>query len=218
MSHVADRIAEIDAALAAVPAGQGYLVVATERGERSYLIGPRTQTDTTPAMLDWRTAPLAEAFFRSAPGEPYEFETADRTSEGTVRERWVIVGRGKLDALIGDDSIVHRDGRVEPRPHPAPVAAPMPDRSALVVLDAEQQRAVDLPADTSLVLDGEAGVGKTLVALYRVASLERRARERSRRFRALVLVPTEGLRRLVRLLADRLQIAKLEIAVLDPWL
>jgi hypothetical protein len=33
-----------------------------------------------------------------------------------------------------------------------------------------------------------------------------------------VLVPTEGLRRLCRLLADRLQIEKLEIAVIDQWL
>src|SRR6185436_19614026 len=75
-----------------------------------------------------------------------------------------------------------------------------------------------LPADTSLVLDGEAGVGKTLVALYRVAALERRASEKSQRFRALVLVPTEGLARLLKLLAHRLSIGKLEIAVFDTWL
>jgi DNA helicase IV len=213
-----ERLAEVEVAVAAVPAGQAYLVVTTERGERAYLLGPRTHTDTTPPMLDWRTAPLAEAFFRAAPGEPYEFETGERTTEGTVRERWLIAGRGKLDALIGDDSVVHRDGSVEPRARPAPIAGPMQDRTALVVLDADQQGAVDLPADTSLVIDGEAGVGKTLVALYRVASLARRADAKSRRFRALVLVPTEGLRRLCRLLADRLGIAKLEIAVIDDWL
>jgi hypothetical protein len=73
------------------------------------------------------------------------------------------------------------------------------------------------------VIDGEAGVGKTLVALFRIASLARRAQAASRRFRALVLVPTEGLRRLVRILADRLAIdqlatRRLEIAVLDDWL
>jgi DNA helicase IV len=95
-----------------------------------------------------------------------------------------------------------------------PVESTPIDRSALPVLDPEQQAAVDLPSDTSLVVDGEAGVGKTLVALYRVAALERRATQ----FRALVLVPTEGLRRLVRLIADRLGIGKLEIAVFDDWL
>jgi len=205
--------AEAQELLAQVPAAQGYLAVETERGARTYLLGPRTQTDATPPMLDWRTAPLGEAFFRAAPGEPYEIEAGERTQEGTVRERWVI-GHHRI---VGDTEVVTAAGS-ESRPRPAPRPGPAPIREALVVLDPEQQRAVDLPADTSLVVDGEAGVGKTLVALYRVASLARRAHEHSRRFRALVLVPTEGLRRLCRLLADRLQIEKLEIAVIDPWL
>jgi hypothetical protein len=205
--------AELEALLAQVPAAQGFLAVQTDRGARSYLLGPRTAMDVTPPMLDWRTAPLAEAFFRAAPGEPYEVEAGERTQEGRVTERWV-VGRHRM---IGDTQVVTADGST-PVPRPAPRPGPVPVREALVVLDPEQQRAVDLPADTSLVVDGEAGVGKTLVSLYRVASLERRARAHSRRFRALVLVPTEGLRRLCRLLADRLQIEKLEIAVLEDWL
>jgi hypothetical protein len=184
------------------PAAQGVLVVETAGGERTYALGPRTQLDGDVPMLDWRTAPLAGAFFRHAPGERYELEVGDRVAEGVVRARYVL-SRG---ALVGDEA------------HPAPKQIPQPDRSQLVVLDAEQQRAVDLSADTSLVVDGEAGVGKTLVALYRIASLARRA-EGKRRFRALALVPTEGLRRLVRLLAERLQIEQqLEVAVVDDWL
>jgi hypothetical protein len=207
-----DRIARL---LAATPAGQGYLRVATARGERDYVLGPSTQLDGEAPMLDWHTAPLAEAFFRYAPGESYEVEAGERTAEGKVIERWIIEGHGR--ALIGEDRAIKGDGeRALARPSPVPVT-PI-DRTALPVLDPEQQAAVDLTSDTSLVIDGEAGVGKTLVALYRVASLERRAREHGRRFRALVLVPTEGLRRLVRLLADRLAIHKLEIAVIDGWL
>ena len=205
--------AEAQQLLAEVPAAQGFLAVDTPRGARSYLLGPRTQMDVTPPMLDWRTSPLAEAFFRAAPGEPYEVEAGERTQEGTVRERWLL-GRSRV---IGDTLALSADASLE-MPRPAPREIPPPQREALVVLDPEQQRAVDLGAETSLVVDGEAGVGKTLVALYRVASLQRRARAHSRRFRALVLVPTEGLRRLCRLLADRLQIEKLEIAVIDPWL
>jgi hypothetical protein len=206
---------EVDRLLAAEPAAQGYLAVETARGRRGYVLGPRTHVEPGHAMLDWRTAPLAEAFFRYRPGEAYEVEAGERTAAGRVVARWVIAGHG--EALIGEDRVITRDGE-RARPRPQPVAAPPMDRSALPVLDPEQQAAVDLPADTSLVLDGEAGVGKTLVALFRIASLARRARDRSQRFRALVLVPTEGLRRLVRILAERLQIERLEIAVLDAWL
>ncbi|MEO8705351.1 MAG: ATP-binding domain-containing protein [Kofleriaceae bacterium] len=200
---------DVEAILATVDRG-GWLRVDTERGSRDYLIGARTQLDGEVPVLDWRTSPLAEVFFRHAPGESYELEAG---AAGRVVERWVVA----RDRLIGDHST--RDRETErPFARPAPVAAAPADRSALPVLDREQQAAVDLTADTSLVIDGEAGVGKTLVALYRVAALERRAREHDRRFRGLVLVPTEGLRRLVRLLADRLGIHKLEIAVLDDWL
>src|SRR6185436_8278341 len=130
-------------------------------------------------------------------------------------ERWVIAHHG--EALVGDDRVIDATGeRAVARPQPRP--GPPSDRSLLPVLDPQQQAAVDLAADTSLVLDGEAGVGKTLVALFRIASLERRARAKSRRFRALVLVPTPGLRRLVRILADRLGIERLEIALTDDWL
>jgi len=209
------EISEIRRLLGIAPAAQGYLAVATERGSRSYLLGPRTHADHDAVMLDWRTAPLAEAFFRYRPGEPYEIEAGERTASGCVVSRWVIANHG--EAFIGEDRVIDRTGeRATPRPQPIP--APPVDRTVLPVLDPEQQAAVDLPADTSLVLDGEAGVGKTLVALFRIASLERRARAASRRFRALILVPTEGLRRLVRILADRLEIGRLEIAVIDTWL
>lgn len=216
---------EIQRLLAAAPAAQGYLAVATERGDRTYLLGPRTQVDGEVAMLDWRTAPLAEAFFRYRPGEAYEIEAGERIASGRVIARWVIARHG--EALIDDTRSIAQDGELIV-PRPQPVARPPADRSALPVLDPEQQAAVDLPADTSLVIDGEAGVGKTLVALFRIASLAARARAAGRRFRALVLVPTEGLRRLVRILADRLGIdeysespgsrVKLEIAIVESWL
>ena len=213
------RIAELERYLADVPAAQGYLAVETERGEREYLVGPRTAPELTPPLLDWRMAPLAEAFFRAAPGEPFELEIGDKLTAGRVTARIVIEKHGQV--LRSDDRVWRKDGdtwRDEPAVRPAPRSGPPIDRSVLPVLDPEQQRAVDLPADTSLVVDGEAGVGKTLVALYRIARLDQRAKDKSRRFRALVLVPTEGLRRLCRLIVDRLGLAKVEIAVFDAWL
>lgn len=199
------------------PASTGLLEVETDRGQRRYLLGPSTQLDGPVPVLDWKTAPLAEAFFRHAAGELFEIEAGERTTSGRVTGRWVLEGRARLEAMVTDELVVTREGGA-PRPRPAPAKVAPIDRNVAIVLDPEQQRAVDLPADMSLVLDGEAGVGKTLVALYRVAALERRAAAKSRRFRALVLVPTEGLARLVKLLAERLSITKLEIAIFDTWL
>jgi DNA helicase II / ATP-dependent DNA helicase PcrA len=179
-----------------VSAMHGHLRVITDRGgARSYALGPRTALDDDPPMLDWRTAPLAEAFFRYAPGEAFELEVADDK---------IVTGRVLERSVPGV--------AVEALPAPVPRVGAPP--AALPVLDREQQAAVDLPPDTSLVLDGEAGVGKTLVALFRVAALRRA----NPRLRALVLVPTEGLRRLVGLIAERLGLERVEIAMTEDWL
>src|SRR5262249_34992113 len=94
---------QIERAVAGAPAAMGYLAVDTGRGGRELLLRPRRQLEGPVPMLDWHTAPLAEPFFRHGPGEPYELPTG---AEGRVRERWLLVGRGALDALIGDDCVV----------------------------------------------------------------------------------------------------------------
>ncbi|MBC8072578.1 MAG: hypothetical protein IAG13_29925, partial [Deltaproteobacteria bacterium] len=96
-----DRVAAL---VAVEPAAQGYLAVETARGPRTYLLGPRTHVDGDHVMLDWRTAPLAEAFFRYRPGERYEVEAGERTAEGRVVARWVIAHHG--EAMVGDDCVV----------------------------------------------------------------------------------------------------------------
>jgi len=72
-----------------------------------------------------------------------------------------------------------------------PAPAPARDLDAVIVLDPEQQRAVDLPP-TPRWSSMASGVGKTLVALYRVASLERRADETRPPVPGPGAVPTEG--------------------------
>ena len=181
------------------PTAQGYLVVETARGQRRLALGPSTALGGELPVLDWRAAPMAEVFFRHGPGELYEVSAGERTQEGRVLERWIVTREG----LVGEERRRDRGGEA-PMARPQPVAAAARDRRELVVLDPVQQAAVELASDQSLVLDGEAGVGKTLVALYRLAELARRRRERGKGFRALVLVPTEGLRRLVAMLAEKL--------------
>jgi DNA helicase II / ATP-dependent DNA helicase PcrA len=77
-----------------------------------------------------------------------------------------------------------------------------------VTLDPAQEAAIALPAGEPLLVLGEAGHGKTTVLLHRVAHVWRAA---SHDLRGVVLVPTEGLVRLVRPLLRRLG------ADIDVW-
>jgi DNA helicase II / ATP-dependent DNA helicase PcrA len=223
-----ETIAAVTALIAAAheggapPAIAGHLRVIGETGPRDLLLGARTALDGPVAILDWRTAPLAEVFFRHEPGEAYELDIDDRAVGGRVAARHQLELAGGMPvAITADDVELRRTGDAWRARDLAPLALPPsganPER-APIVLDADQQRAVDLAPQRSLVVDGEAGVGKTLVALYRIASLATTAAARGRRFRPLVLVPTEGLRRLVRRIADRLAIPRLDIALVDDWL
>jgi superfamily I DNA/RNA helicase len=63
-----------------------------------------------------------------------------------------------------------------------------------VTLDRAQRAIVELPRGRNALVLGEAGHGKTTVALYRLAHLVRNS---ARRYRAIVIVPTEPLRALL---------------------
>jgi hypothetical protein len=90
--------------------------------------------------------------------------------------------------------------RLRPRPAEQRARSLSP---AQVQLDPVQRAAVELADDRSLLVLGEAGFGKTTVALHRLARLARLAHAARKRFRALVIVPTPGLQRLAaRTLAD----------------
>ena len=75
------------------------------------------------------------------------------------------------------------------------------------MLDAAQRRIVELPAGQAVLLLGEAGFGKTTVALHRLARLAERA---GHGLRAAVIVPTEGLRRLSAALLERMGVDERE--------
>jgi DNA helicase IV len=68
-----------------------------------------------------------------------------------------------------------------------------------------------------MLVVGEAGCGKTTVALHRVAALRKRAEREGRPFRALVLVPVEGLRRLSTSLLERYGAPDVDVRVFERW-
>jgi DNA helicase-2/ATP-dependent DNA helicase PcrA len=97
-----------------------------------------------------------------------------------------------------------------PRPR-----ARRPRQSSLVdvPLDAAQRGAIQLPAGRALLVLGEAGHGKTTVLLHRVAHVWRGS---SSPLRAAVVVPSEGLARLLQPLLRRLGV-DVEVLTYDRW-
>jgi DNA helicase II / ATP-dependent DNA helicase PcrA len=97
---------------------------------------------------------------------------------------------------------------------PRPAAQRERPRTLIDVdLDPAQREAAERPAGGAMLVLGEAGHGKTTVALHRLAYLYRTANER---FRAIVLVPHVGLERLLQPLVTRLG-ADVSVQCYERW-
>ena len=188
----------------------GHMRVATGGRLRDLLIGNRSLVERDLTVLDWRSSPLAEVFFRHIEGDEYEIEMDGRELAGRLEERRLLrVERGRVDVI--------ETGELPPG-RPVQGGA---GRAPVTVddLDAEQRAPVVRPDHESVLVRGAAGVGKTLVALHRAAHLARRAAARGDvQWRAVAIVPSEGLRRLWLTLWDRLGEGVLEVATFDDWI
>jgi hypothetical protein len=98
------------------------------------------------------------------------------------------------------------------RPRP-PAQRRRPPSLIDVVLDSAQRDAVQRPPRDALLVLGEAGHGKTTVALHRLAHLWRSSRVP---LRAAVVVPTEGLASLLQPILRRLGV-DVEALTYDRW-
>ena len=105
------------------------------------------------------------------------------------------------------------DVALRPRP---PGTPPTPSRSRGRARPDAAGRWVDLPAGRSVLILGEAGFGKTTVALRRLLRLRREA---GPSFRAAIVVPTEGLFRLTEVLLERMGVRASIVKVwhYDTW-
>lgn len=188
--------------------------VRTDRGERDVLLGSRTVVDGELTVIDWQQAPLAEVFFREQAGDAYAIDVGGRDVAGTLLDRRLL--RIEEGALVGLTAV---EAAREVLPGRAIRGGA--SRAPITVddLDPLQRAAVELPRRRSLCVRGPAGVGKTVVALHRLAHLTREAARDGRPMKALVLVPSEGLRRLCLRLWDRIGGEGLpEMATVDDWI
>ena len=185
--------------------------------ESDVLLGLGFRSAGAVTVIDWRTAPLAEVFFACAEGEEYEVNLGDRVVAGTVLQRNLVAfDGGELAEVVMPGATLARSPAgwhalpVRRGPVLAPRSAEKQRQGASLVevqLDPAQRAVVDLPPGRALLILGEAGCGKTTVALHRLARL---AGARPHGFRAAIIVPTEGLRRLCASLLDRLGAPQVE--------
>ncbi|HEY0135969.1 MAG TPA: hypothetical protein VGB85_17910, partial [Nannocystis sp.] len=101
----------------------------TAAGERDVVLGERGWSNARVAMIDWRSAPLAEVFFNSEPGDDYELEHEGRSLTGEVLRRHLVhlqgselVGLDLADCRLrrGSDGEWYADDRGSPRVAPRP--------------------------------------------------------------------------------------------------
>jgi len=201
----------------------GHLKLQTPQRELELLLSTSTRPGAEVSFLDWRSAPLAEVFFGYEEGDDYELQVEDRVLTGKVLQKnFVVFREGELVALETPTELFqkhHQSWSAAPRTRvrlrPRAVEKRTPFRSPLeVTLDPAQQAVVDLPDSVHVLLLGEAGFGKTTVALHRLVALRERAR---RKFRGAVMVPTEGLARLTRLMLERRGIDDIDVWTYEGW-
>jgi DNA helicase IV len=223
-SHVQERIDE-QLALSRQAGSPYFAHMRLRIGERNrdLLLGSQTRTNQNVSILDWQSAPLAEVFFSCAPGDDYEVDTGERVLTGTLLQRSLVrFAEGELSAVEVDGHwwqhqpegwqlLEGQSPRVTLRPEALRTRLSSP---ADVVLDPAQQSLVDLPLGQPLLLLGEAGFGKTTVALHRLARLRALA---GPELKAAVIVPTEGLRRLSAALLERMGVDGVEVRLYDRW-
>lgn len=204
-----------------------YLRVRTAAGVRDVLLGDESRIEHAVPVLDWQKAPLAAVFFEAREDEDYELEVERRTLEGTVLRRALLdFEDGDLVGITNEEYRLERSGSDWiSRPVPGSplrargVRARRRLSTPLVVdLDDDQRAAVQRPAEQSLLVLGDAGYGKTTVALHRLVHLQREAASRKRPFKSLVLLPTEGLRRLTALALERLGAKDVEVCTFENWI
>jgi DNA helicase-2/ATP-dependent DNA helicase PcrA len=209
----------------------GHLMLREERREREVLIGKGSAVDRRlPAnIIDWRNAPISRLFYDYEEGEQYCEEIAGREREGEVTARRTLDIRGGVLQGVETRELVARkragnawevkrradqvlersDVRDDPPDHA------LPDIVALITRD--QFGVMTRPESGVVVLRGQAGSGKTTVALHRIAFLRYQDPERFRLDRVLVVMFNKALQTYIRKALSDLEISGVQVATFHAW-
>jgi DNA helicase II / ATP-dependent DNA helicase PcrA len=154
-------------------------IILEENGKlKSYLIGEVSFLESTPAILDWKSAPLAKIFFQYKPGDEYEIELPNRTTAGLLLDK-ITLGfhKGVLTEIKRQDfhARLHNGEWSTPSKSLSKgFGKNRSNKTALQIkslLDPKQYRVLSTAHDEPLLVMGSAGSGKTTIALHRLALL-----------------------------------------------
>lgn len=209
----------------------GHLQLEEEGQRRDVCIGKATAVDSRlPAhVVDWRHAPISRLYYEYEEGDDFCEEIAGREREGLVLGRRTVDIRGGVlqgaetpEVVVrrragdrwevkrtGDEVLERSDRRDDPEDHA------LPDIVALITRD--QFAVLTRPESGVVVLRGQAGSGKTTVALHRIAYLRYQDPERFRLDRVLVVMFNKALQTYIRKALTDLDIAGVRVATFHGW-
>ncbi len=221
-----------------------HMQIETEHGLRDILLGNSSFIDAHSGvtLVDWKSAPIARVFFQGREGDDFMARLPDRTIEGVLCKRRILVfDEGELLQITGDGFALRRarhapwcrDERGD-TPQLAGGEGGDPIRRLLgtgqsgrenpvlaSLLDEAQYDAVTRDPSKPVLILGSAGCGKTTVALHRLAYLHsvkgKADRAPAAQREMLAIVPEPGLVRLTRSLLAELALDEVPVVTADDW-
>lgn len=204
----------------------------TENGrDRDVLIAKGSAVDRRLPVniVDWRNAPISRLYYEYEQGDEYAEEIAGREREGTIAARRTVDIRGGVLQSVDDGTLVARkraggvwevkdkasevlersDLRDDPEDHA------LPDIVALITPD--QFAVLTKPESGVVILRGQAGSGKTTVALHRIAYLRYHDPQRFRPDRVLVVMFNKALQTYIGKALSELDIEGVRVATFHAW-
>ncbi len=209
----------------------GHLVLDEDGRQRELLIAKGSAVDARLPVniVDWRNAPISSIYYEFEQGEEFWIEVGPREREGIVSARRTLDIRGGVLQTVEDGELVARkragntwqvkrkadevlersDQREDPEDHA------LPDIVALITPD--QFGVLTRPDSGVVVLRGQAGSGKTTVALHRIAYLRYHAPERFRLDHILVVMFNKALQTYIHKALADLDIAGVQVSTFHAW-
>ncbi|MDY0003303.1 MAG: AAA family ATPase [Polyangia bacterium] len=205
-----------------------HLGIHNGRRRRDIILGDVSFVDTRRdvTLANFKSGLMARVFFQYAQGDYYSEEEDGREVEGVVEVRRLVLCRHghpvEIDApegrlRLGSDGRWRRLPPLAARPRLGTGAGHVRRDSLPVRLDEHQRAAVELPAKGPLLVLGDAGCGKTTVALHRLAALADRSPAWKLAKHTLVVVPERGLARLTSRWLSALSKPDIPVRVFDDW-